>query len=309
MGVIQTIGGVLVTLAAAAAPSGAEQPAGFSVETLLQTVQEKGVQFGLQLLAAVLIFIVGRVVAGLLARLIARLMKRAKAAPILVTFSRHFTYVGLMIVVVLAALSRLGVQVTSFIAILGAAGLAIGLALQGSLANFAAGVLLIVFRPFKVGDFVDIAGEKGTVEDITIFTTQIVTRDNRTVIVPNASITDGSIVNYTSKGTRRVDLVIGVGYDADLKQTRRAILDVLSQDSRVLKDPEPTVAVLELGGSSVNFAVRPWCSADDYWSVYFDTQESVKERLDAEGINIPFPQQDVHLYQHGEVESGGQTAD
>jgi small conductance mechanosensitive channel len=305
MGVGQAIGAALGALAAAEATPGTGQTASFSLEELLETVQARGVDFGLQLLAALAIFVVGRIVARIVARLVERVMERAKAAPILVTFVRQLTYVGLTIVVILAALSRLGVQVTSFIAVLGAAGLAIGLALQGSLANFAAGILLMVFRPFKVADFVDIAGEMGTVEEITIFTTQIVTPDNRTVIVPNASVTGGNIVNYTVKGTRRVDLVIGVGYDADLKQTRRAILDVLSRDGRVLKEPEPTVAVLELAASSVNFAVRPWCSADDYWPVYFDTQEAVKERLDAEGINIPFPQHDVHLYQPAATGSGG----
>ncbi len=302
MSAIQAVRGMLWVLAAAGPTPGGTEATGFSLEEVLGTVQQKGVEFGLQLLAAVLIFLVGRFVAKVVARFVERLMERAKAAPILVTFVRQFTYVGLVIVVILAALSRLGVQVTSFIAILGAAGLAVGLALQGSLANFAAGVLLMVFRPFRVGDFVEIAGETGTVEDITIFTTQIVTPDNRTIIVPNASVTDGNIVNYTVKGTRRVDLVIGVGYDADLKQTREAILDVLSQDERILDEPEPTVAVHELAGSSVNFAVRPWCAADDYWPVYFDTQERVKVRLDAEGISIPFPQQDVHLYRHGDVQ-------
>jgi small conductance mechanosensitive channel len=296
MGAVQAIGAVLGAFVAAGTAQGAEEAGGLSTDQLLETIQVRGVEFGLQLLAALAIFVVGRIVAGLVARFVARLMHRAKAAPILITFVRQLTYVGLLIVVILAALSRLGVQVTSFIAVLGAAGLAVGLALQGSLANFAAGILIMVFRPFKVGDFVDIAGETGTVEDITVFTTQIVTPDNRTIIVPNASVTGDSIVNYTVKGTRRVDLVIGVGYDADLKQTRQAILDVLSQDERVLKDPEPTVAVLELADSSVNFAVRPWCSAGDYWPVYFATQEAVKERLDAEGISIPFPQSDVHLY-------------
>lgn len=304
MGAAAVVRAMLSVVAAAESAPADGQAAGFSMEELLTTVQAKGVQFGLQLLAAVAIFVVGWIVAKIVARFVERLMRRAKSAPILVTFVRQLTYVGLTIVVILAALSHLGVKVTSFIALLGAAGLAVGLALQGSLANFAAGVLLMVFRPFRVGDFVEVSGESGTVEDITVFTTQIVTRDNRTVIIPNAAITGGNIVNYTVKGTRRVDLVIGVGYEADLKRTREVILDVLSQDERILEEPEPTVAVCELAGSSVNFAVRPWCRAEDYWPVHFGTQEAVKVRLDAEGINIPFPQQDVHLYRHGESGSG-----
>ncbi len=270
---------------------------GGSLDTLLETVQERGAEFGLQVLAAIAIFIVGRIVAKVVANVVRGIMERAKAEAVLVSFVSQFTYVGLLIVVILASLTQLGVQVTSFIAVLGAMGLAVGLALQGSLANFAAGLLLVVFRPVKVGDFVDIAGETGTVEEIAIFTTQIVTPDNRTVIIPNASVTGGNVINYTVKGTRRVDLVVGVAYNADLEQTRDVILDVLAQDERILKDPAPTVAVSDLADSSVNFVVRPWCAADVYWDVYFATLEAVKLRLDAEGISIPFPQRDVHLLQ------------
>jgi small conductance mechanosensitive channel len=189
-------------------------------------------------------------------------------------------------------------QTTSFIAVIGAAGLAVGLALQGSLANFAAGFLMIIFRPFKVGDYIEGAGIAGTVESIQMFTTQLKTPDNKTVIVPNAKITGDNIVNWSSKGTRRVDLVIGIGYGDDIDKAKQIMMDVLTKDQRVLKDPAPQVAVLELADSSVNFVVRPWVNASDYWNVYFDTTEEIKKRFDQEGVSIPFPQRDVHMYEH-----------
>jgi len=203
-----------------------------------------------------------------------------------------------MIFVVLAALSQLGIQTTSFIAILGAAGLAVGLALQGSLANFASGFLMIIFRPIRVGDFIEGAGTAGTVEEIAIFTTTLVTPDNKTVIVPNGSLTGDNIVNWTLKGTRRVDMTMGIGYDDDIDKARQIMQDVMANDDRILKDPAPQIAVVELADSSVNFVVRPWAKASDYWGVYMTTTENIKKAFDANGISIPYPQRDVHVFEH-----------
>jgi small conductance mechanosensitive channel len=197
---------------------------------------------------------------------------------------------------VLAALSTVGVQTASFVAVLGAAGLAVGLALQGSLANFAAGVLLILFRPFRVGDVVEAGGVMGKIEEVQIFTTHFCSFDNKAIIVPNAQITGGTITNFSAKPTRRVDLVFGVSYSDDLSQVKKVLEEILTQDDRVLEDPAPVVNIASLGDSSVNFNCRPWVKAEDYWDVYFDLMKTVKERFDAEGISIPFPQRDVHLF-------------
>jgi small conductance mechanosensitive channel len=175
--------------------------------------------------------------------------------------------------------------------------LAVGLALQGSLANFAAGFLLIMFRPFKVGDFIEGAGVMGTVESLQIFTTQLRTPDNKKIIIPNASLTGDNIVNWSATGTRRVDMVFGIGYDDDIDRAKQVINEIIAADERILKDPKPQVAVSELADSSVNFVARPWVKTGDYWSVFFDTTEAVKKRFDAEGISIPYPQSDVHVYQ------------
>ena len=253
--------------------------------------------FGLKLLAAIAVFVIGRWVAKAVTRGIERAMQRADTDPTLVGFIRNVTYGGLLALVIIAAAGQLGVQTTSFIAVLGAAGLAVGLALQGSLANFAAGVLMIIFRPFKAGDFVEAAGVAGTVEEVQLFTTKLKTPDNKTIIIPNGQVTGGTITNYSANDTRRVDMTFGIGYGDDIDKARQVIWDVLNADDRVLKDPEPTVAVAALADSSVNFAVRPWVNSADYWGVYFDTHETITKRFDAEGISIPFPQRDVHLYQ------------
>jgi small conductance mechanosensitive channel len=197
----------------------------------------------------------------------------------------------------MAAIAQLGIQTTSFIAVLGAAGFAIGLALQGSLGNFAAGVMMIIFRPFKAGDFVEAAGISGVVEEIKIFTTTLRTGDNKTIIVPNSNITSSIIVNYSAKPTRRVDLTVGVSYSDNLDKVREVISGIIAADDRVLVDPGPTIAVSELADSSVNFAVRVWVNGSDYWPVFFDLNETIKKRFDEEGISIPFPQQDVHVHQ------------
>jgi small conductance mechanosensitive channel len=255
-------------------------------------------QFGLKLIAAIVVFFVGKWLARKISNLLKRGMQKAETDPTLIGFVGNIAYFGLLTMVVIAAVGQLGVQTTSFIAVLGAAGLAIGLALQGSLANFAAGVLMIIFRPFKAGDYIEAAGTAGSVEEVQLFTTTLKTPDNKIVIIPNAQVTAGTITNYSARDTRRLDLVFGVGYGDDLDKVKRVIWEVLNEESRLLKDPEPVVAVLNLGESSVDFAVRPWVNSADYWGVYFDLQEKMKKRFDQEGISIPFPQRDLHVYQH-----------
>ena len=268
------------------------------IQQLLDKVYEIVTVFGVKIVGAIVVFIVGRWIAKLFGSFIRKLLDKRKVDPTVTKFVGHLTYFALFTFVLLAALGLLGIQTTSFIAVLGAAGLAIGLALQGSLANFAAGFLLILFRPFKVGDFIDAAGVAGTVEAIQIFTTRLATPDNKTIIIPNSKLTGDNIINFSSKGTRRADMVFGIGYDDDIDKARDIIRDILSTDERVLKDPPLQVAVSELGDSSVNFIARAWVNAGDYWGVVFDATEAVKKRFDSEGVSIPFPQRDVHIYEH-----------
>ena len=267
------------------------------MDAVLERLQEWAALYGLKIIGAVLIFLIGRFVAGLMRKVARRIMEKSKVDAALVSFVESLVYIGLMTFVIIAALGRLGIQTASFIAVLGAAGLAIGLALQGSLANFAAGVLMLIFKPFKVGDFIDAAGVTGVVEHIEIFTTQLKTPDNKKVIIPNAKITGDCITNFSANDTRRVDMTVGVSYSEDLSKVKETVEAVLAEDDRILKDPEPTVGVLELADSSINFVVRPWVKTADYWNVFFDTQKKLKERFDAVGISIPFPQRDVHLFQ------------
>ena len=268
------------------------------MENILQKIYEIATIYGIKVITALLILFFGRLIAKLVTKIVERLMERGKIDHTIVKFVGNLTYIALMAFVIIAALGQLGIQTASFIAVIGAAGLAIGLALQGSLANFAAGFLMIIFRPFKVGDFIEGGGVAGTVEEISIFTTILKTPDNKTVIVPNAKISGDNIVNWTAKGTRRVDLVMGIGYDDDIDKARQVINDVLAGEDRLLKDPAPLVAVVELADSSVNFVVRPWVKSGDYWDVYFNLTEKFKKAFDANGISIPFPQRDVHLYRH-----------
>jgi len=209
-----------------------------------------------------------------------------------------------MAFIIIAALGKLGIQTASFVAILGAAGLAIGFALQGSLSNFASGVLLTIFRPFKAGDYVEAGGSAGIIEEISIFNTILKTPDNRKVIIPNSKVTGDNITNYSAKDVRRVELKFGIGYSDDIKKAKEVIEKVLKADTRVLNDPAYTVAVLELGDSSVNFAVRPWVKTSDYWPVLFDITENIKLSFDNNGISIPFPQTDVHLHHEGDASKG-----
>jgi small conductance mechanosensitive channel len=265
---------------------------------LIEMGKDLAMTYGIKLIAAIAIFIIGKMVANWLRKLITRVMTKGGVDKIIIGFTSSIAYIAMLAFVVVAALGQLGIQTTSFIAILGAAGLAIGLALQGSLSNFAAGFLMIIFRPFKVGDFIEAAGVAGKVNAIHIFTTTLTTGDNKTIIIPNAKIGNDNIVNYSTQPTRRVDLTIGVAYDADLKQVRDILEDIVSKDERILKDPPHQIAVSELADSSVNFIVRLWVESADYWDVFFDANETVKIRFDEAGIGIPFPQRDVHVYEH-----------
>jgi small conductance mechanosensitive channel len=245
--------------------------------------------------AAILIFIIGRWLSKWISILIGRAMTRAHVDQILVTFVQHMSYFGLLAFVIIAALDRVGIKLTAAIAVLGAAALAVAFALQGSLSNFAAGILMVIFKPFKVGDFVSVGGVQGTVQEIQILNTVLNSADNVHIIVPNAQVTGGTIQNFTANNTRRVDLTIGVSYDDDLKKAKQVIESVLGADSRILKTPAPVVAVSELGNSSVNFVVRPWVKPADYWDVYFDLMLKLKNALEANGLTIPFPQYDLNI--------------
>jgi len=268
---------------------------GINVDEILQTVYEYLAQYGFKVIGAILIFLIGRMLAKIISRWIEKALIKARIEDTLAKFVKNLSHIILLLFVVIAALSPLGVETAQFAVVLGAAGLAIGLALQGSLSNFASGFLMIIFRPFKVGDFIEAAGIKGTVKEIQIFNTIINTPDNVRAIIPNAQITGGNVLNYTINGTRRVDLVIGISYEDDLKKAKTIIEGVLVSDNRVLNDPAPKVAVSELADSSVNFVVRPWVKAADYWDVYFEMTAKIKLTLDENDITIPFPQRDVHI--------------
>jgi small conductance mechanosensitive channel len=275
-----------------------ENRKGERMETLTAQIWGLMTLYGLKVLAALVILVVGRWVARAVRQLTGRLMEKAGMDPIIVNFVGNLVNIGILLFFIIAALGQLGIQTTAFIAVLGAAGLAVGLALQGSLSNFAAGFLMILFRPFKVGDYIEGAGTAGIVEEIQIFNTRLRTPDNKLVIVPNSKLTDDNIVNYATTGTRRVDMVFGIGYGDDIDKARGILIDIISADERVLKDPAPQISVSELAESSVNFVVRPWVKSNDYWNVFFETTEKVKKAFDAQNVNIPFPQHDVHVYEH-----------
>ena len=263
--------------------------------TVMEKLQIVGIEYGVKIVGALIFLIIGMWIAKLIKRGIVKLMEKRNVDPTLISFAASLLYVALQIFVIVAALEKLDVKTTSFVAILGAAGLAVGLAMQGSLSNFASGVLMIIFKPFKVGDFVEAGGIKGGVQEISIFTTILNTPDNKKIIVPNSKVMGDNITNFNANGTRRVDLVIGVSYGDDIGKAKEIMMDVLKSHELVLQTPEPAVAVLELADSSVNYVVRPWCKSSDYWTVRFDVTESVKLALEANGLTIPFPQRDVHM--------------
>lgn len=268
---------------------------GFDWATLYEKFQAVSVDFGIKFIAAIAIFYIGRLIARFVSKGIHKIMEAQKVDKILESFVTNLVYWALMTFVIIAAINQIGIQTTSLIAIMGAAGLAIGLALQGSLANFAAGVLIVMFRPYRVGDFVEAAGVSGSVVQVQILSTILKTVDNKQIVVPNAQIMSSIITNFSANETRRVDLVIGISYNDDIDKTRTIIQELINADNRILKDPACLVAVSELADSSVNIAVRPWVKTADYMSVKFGLTETIKKRFDKEGISFPFPQQDVHL--------------
>lgn len=252
---------------------------------------------GPPILAFLAILFIGKILKGIIVKLIRKGMASRSLDETLIGFVSSLAGMLIMAFVVIAALGRLGIDTSSFAAIIAAAGLAIGFALQGSLGNFAAGVMLIIFRPFKKGDFIEGGGTTGVVEEIQIFCTMIRTGDNKTVIVPNSGLTGGNIVNYSSKPTRRVDMVFGIGYDDDIRQAKKVLEGLMAADDRILKDPSWTIGVSELADSSINMVCRPWVKSADYWGVFFDTHEAVKYAFDEAGLSIPYPQQDVHMFE------------
>ena len=266
---------------------------GIDFRSITDWMQAQGLDFLLNLAAAMAIFVIGRIVIRFIVSGMRKGMQRQRVERTLEAFICNIVRIGLLIVVLLMALGTLGVQTTSFVAVLGAAGLAVGLALQGSLANFAAGVLIVFFRPYKAGDYIEAAGVSGTVEEVQILTTILNTPDNKRVIVPNGQVMAGVITNYSANDTRRVDLVFAVSYGNDLHRVRTALEELVATDQRILPEPACTIAVLELGEYGIRFACRPWVKSDDYWPVWFELTEAVTKRFDEDGITT---QQAVHLY-------------
>ena len=266
------------------------------MDKMMDTIMYFITTYSLKIVGAILIFIIGKWLARYISKLLGKILRKNNVDETLSTFLGQITYYALLILVLIAAAGQLGINTTSFLTIVGAAGLAVGLALKDSLSNFASGVMLILFRPFKVGDFVTAGGQTGKVESITIFNTMINTVDNQLVIVPNSNVTTDVITNVNAKPTRRIDLVMGIGYDDNIGEAKSVLEELIKADSRILTDPAPTVAVAELADSSVNFVVRPWVKTADYWDVRFDLTEKIKLTFDEKGISIPYPQQDVHMY-------------
>ncbi|HNP35677.1 MAG TPA: mechanosensitive ion channel [Woeseiaceae bacterium] len=265
-------------------------------DAVIGFLQTKGLAFGLDIISALVIFIVGRIIIRFVVSALRNAMQRGEVDKTLETFVCNVVRIGLLVVVILAAIAQLGIETTSLIAIFGAAGLAVGLALQGSLSNFAAGVLIVMFRPYRIGDFIEAAGIAGTVELVQILTTSLKTPDNKKIIVPNSQIMDSVITNYSANDKRRVDMVVGVGYGDDLDKVKKTLQELVGADERVLAEPPYTIAVSELAESSVNLIVRPWVATADYWAVKWDLTEAIKKRFDHDGISIPFPQRDVHVH-------------
>jgi len=263
----------------------------------MEVVTAYAIEYSQAIVFALAIFIFGKWAAKGVTGLIRKTMRRSRLDETLVTFLGNIVYGLLFAFAVIASLSQLGVETTSLAAIFAAAGLAIGLALQGSLSNFAAGVLIIAFRPFGKGDYIEAAGASGTVEEVGIFHTILKSPDNKMIVLPNGAVTSDKIINYSAHDKRRIDFVFGIGYDDDLKKAKQTLQHILENEPRILKDPAPVIGLKELADSSVNFVVRPWVKTEDYWSVFFDINEEVKLRFDKEGISIPYPQQDVHMHQ------------
>lgn len=268
-----------------------------SLEKYSGTAIELFMTYAPKLVLAIATLIIGLWVIGTVVKVTQGSLEKSKTDKTLVPFITSLTSLLLKVLLFISVASMIGIATTSFVAVLGAAGLAIGLALQGSLSNFAGGVLILVFKPYAVGDVVEAQGHIGCVKELQIFNTILITGNNRRVIIPNGAMSNGSIINYSAEGKSRVDLTFGVAYNADLKKAKSLLMDLVMADPRVLKDPAPVVAVSALADSAVNIVVRPWCNFDDYWNVYFDTTERAKSVLEENGVSIPFPQRDVHLHQ------------
>jgi len=293
--------GSTAALAAASGPAGATSEGGAgkspilsgNINEIMSRIYVLVAQYGMNFLGALLIFFIGRWVAKSVSSLLRKALSKAKVDVTLVSFIDNLAYTAMLVFIVIAALAEVGVQTASVVAVLGADGLAVGLALQGSLANFASGVLLLVFKPFRVGDYVEISGVGGTVQAIHVFNTVLNDPNNIRIIVPNGQVTSGNILNYTINGTRRIDLTASVSYDDDLRKARQVIENVLAAESRILPDPAPQVEVKAMADSSVDFAVRPWVKVDDYWPVYFALTEGLKTALEENGMTIPFTTQEI----------------
>ena len=266
-----------------------------NIDQIMDQLPSLIITYGTQLVMAIVIFLIGKWVAKAVSNAVVKGMNKKDVDRTVSSFVGNLIYCGLFAFVIIAALGQLGIQTASFVAIIGAAGLAVGFALQGSLSNFASGVLLILFRPIRSGDFVEAAGEAAVVDQIGIFSTTMKTGDNKVIIVPNSNIMGGNITNYSLEATRRIDLVIGIGYDADIRKAKEVLEDIINKEERVLKEPGTIIGVAELADSSVNFVVRPWVNSGDYWPTKFALLETIKIRFDAENISIPFPQMDIHL--------------
>lgn len=266
-----------------------------NIADIIELVTTNAIDWGIKLFLALVIFIVGKWIVKSITGLIRNAMSARNVDATLSAFITNILYYLALAFVVIAALSQVGIQTASLVAVIGAAGLAIGLALQGSLSNFAAGIMLILFRPLKVGDFVEAGGAMGTISEVGIFNSILLTPDNKTVVVPNSNITGDNITNFSTQSERRIDLVIGVSYDADIKKVKQVLSEVVAANPKILSAKGVTIGLLELADSSVNFAVRQWVNSADYWDVYFDLMENIKLRLDAEGIDFPYPQMDVHI--------------
>ena len=258
-------------------------------------IETYAIPWGIKLVLALAIFYVGRMVVAAVVGFVKKLMHSRGTDEILVNFLTSILRWVLLLFVIIAALSQLGINTNSLVALLGAAGLAIGLSLQSSLSNFASGVMLIIFRPFTKGDFVEAGGATGVIDKISIFTTTMTTPDNKEVIVPNGAILGNNITNFSARPTRRVDMVFGISYDDDIRKAKKILEEIIAADERVLQEPAPVIALGELADSSVNFLVRPWAKSEDYWKLLWDTTETVKLKFDEAGISIPYPQMDVHL--------------
>ncbi|MBL6448648.1 mechanosensitive ion channel [Fulvivirga sp. 29W222] len=266
------------------------------IEQLKLFLATQGTEIGLSIIKGVLVLLIGLQVIRFLTRSFNKFLEKRNTDPSLTPFLKSLFHNLLFILLILSALATLGIQMTSFVAIIGAAGLAVGLALQGTLQNFAGGVIILTLKPFKVGDFIEGAGHAGTVKEIQIFNTVMATPDNVQIVIPNGSLSNNSIKNYSANDTRRVDLVFGIGYGDDIKKAKEILENMVKGDKRILSEPEPVISVAGLGDSAVNINVRPWVNKADYWALYWDFQERVKLEFDKNGISIPFPQRDVHIY-------------